>query len=280
MLWNGAILFSDILVVPDALGQAVEFHDPGGPALVPLRSESDLRRLDLAAVAERLDPVYSALRELRGRLPERTALIGFAGAPWTVATYMIEGGTSRDFTTAKAWAQSAPASFQSLIDLLIEAITQHLSAQVEAGAEVLQLFDSWAGVLSETSFDRYAIAPTQEIVRRLKAVQPEVPIIGFPRGAGVLYGKYARDSGVDAVGIDSAVPVIWAAQELQPVVAIQGNLDPTSLLTGGEAMRSEVERILVALSSGPFVFNLGHGVLPATPPEHVTELCGLVRAWR
>jgi len=277
---DAAILFSDILVVPYALGQAVAFSEGEGPVLEPIHDPGGLARLGIAQFETRLAPVYEAVAQVASMLPVGTALIGFAGAPWTVASYVVEGGTSRDFATVKTWALGRPQEFSRLVDLLVEATVEHLARQARAGAEVLQLFDSWAGVLSEAEFDRWCVEPTREIVRRLGQVCPDVPIIGFPRGAGLGYERFVERTGVQAVGLDPAVPLVWAARELQPRCALQGNLDPALLVVGGAALRRQAERILAAWGQGPFIFNLGHGVLPTTPPEHAAELVEIVRAWQ
>jgi uroporphyrinogen decarboxylase len=277
---DAAIIFSDILVIPYALGQKVTFEEGRGPVLEPIRTVADLGRLSAARMTEMLAPVEAALRRVAGALPEGAALIGFAGAPWTVASYMIEGGSSRDFAAIKRWAYGDPDSFRRLIDLLVEVTSDYLVRQVDAGAEVLQIFDSWAGVLVERGLDIWALAPTVEIVRRVKAARPGVPIIVFPRGVGTQYAAYAEGSGCDALSLDQAVPLDLARRELQPRVALQGNLDPMLLVAGGAAMRDEAARILETLASGPFVFNLGHGIVPQTPVEHVAELCELVHGWR
>jgi uroporphyrinogen decarboxylase len=216
------------------------------------------------------------VRRVRASLPERTALIGFAGAPWTVATYMIEGGASRDFRLTRSWAYRDPVRFAVLIDLLAEGTIAYLSEQIRAGAEAVQLFDSWAGILPEREFTAWVIAPTRQIVAALKERFPSVPVIGFPRGAGLLYERYAATSGVDAVALDTVVPVGFARDRLQSRLAVQGNLDPIALLVGGAAMERAVAEIRAALADGPFVFNLGHGILPQTPPEHVALLAGLL----
>ncbi len=273
---DAAILFSDILVVPDALGQNVAFREGEGPVLDPLRGVADVDKLDGRRVSEHLAPVFETIRRVRAGLPETTALIGFAGAPWTVATYMVEGGSSRDFATVKAMAYGEPALFDRLIDLLVEATAEYLIAQVDAGAEALQLFDSWAGVLPDYAFLRWVLKPTQEIVARIREKHPDIPIIGFPRGAGIMYLAYAADSGVDAVSLDTSVPVDWAAHELQTMAAVQGNLDPIVLRTGGKALEDGVRAIRRGFSGGPFVFNLGHGIVPDTPPEHVAELVAIL----
>ena len=277
--FDAAILFSDILVVPHALGQSLEYREGEGPVLDPLRDIEAVRRLRLGGLTERLAPVYQAVAELTAALPGETALIGFAGAPWTVATYMVQGrGGSHD--AVKRWAFARPEQFQILIDLLVEATVEHLSAQLRAGAEAVQLFDTWAGVLPEPAFRRWCLAPAQAIAARLAAEFPAAPTIGFPRGAGALLADFAKEAGVAAVGLDSAVPVAWAARQVQSSRPVQGNLDPLMLVAGGDAMAAEAQRILAALGRGPLVFNLGHGVVPQTPPEHVAALVQIVRSWR
>jgi len=274
---DAAIVFSDILLVPRALGQDVAFDDGKGPLLAPLGGPAGAALLRMELVDEALQPVYATLRMLRRELPPGVALIGFAGAPWTLASYMVEGGASKDFATVKAWAYGDPASFERLIDLLTAAVARHLIAQIEAGAEVVQIFDSWAGVLAEPELRRWSVAPVAEIARRVKAAHADVPILAFPRGAGAMYAEYR---GMDGLSLDHTVPLGWAAQALEPNTALQGNLDPAALLVGGGPMRREAERILGALADRRFVFNLGHGVLPNTPPEHVAQLVETVRGWR
>lgn len=277
---DAAILFSDILVIPDAMGQTVEFREGEGPKLAPLRSIDDVARLDMWGTRAKLHPVYDAIEQVKKALPERTALIGFAGAPWTLAAYMIEGGASRDFRHAKGWALRAPDEFDRLLAMLESAVTQHLLTQIESGVEAVQIFDSWAGVVPEGLFDRLCVAPLNRIAARLKAERPDVPIIAFPRGAGMNYRRVAGVPAVDAVSIDYTVPCDWARDTLQPLVTLQGNLDPIALVEGGDALERETTRILGALGSGPFVFNLGHGVIPETPPENVARLVEIVRAWK
>ena len=267
---DAAIVFADILLVPRVLGQRVGFGDDG-PVLEPIAEGAGITGLHRGKVSG-LEPVYETVRRSRAGLPPEVAVIGFAGSPWTVATYMVEGGASRDFRQVKAWAYRDPVGFSELIELITDATVAYLSGQIAAGADVVQLFDSWAGVLSEAGFERWVIAPTREITARLKHSFPTVPVIGFPRGAGLLYERYATESGVAAVGFDSAVPTGFAAERLQNRVTVQGNLDPIALLVGGSAMRQEVRRIREALAGGPFIFNLGHGVMPQTPPENVAEL--------
>ncbi|WP_235830157.1 uroporphyrinogen decarboxylase [Algihabitans albus] len=276
--FDAAILFSDILVVPHALGQKVWFQEGEGPKLEALADSRDLTRLSPTALHDKLEPVYETVDRLSSALPDETTLIGFAGAPWTVASYMIEGGSSKDFQKAKTWAYGDPEGFQTLIDLLVDATSRYLIRQVQAGAEVLQIFDSWSGVWPEPQFRRWCLAPMAEIVRRVKSEHPKVPVILFPRGAGLLYADVAAEAGADAVSLDTTVPLAWAADHLQSQVTLQGNLDPILLVAGGETFESSVESILDRLSGGPFVFNLGHGIVPQTPPEHVAKLLDIVRS--
>jgi uroporphyrinogen decarboxylase len=274
---DAAILFSDILVVPFALGQEVSFVEGEGPVLEPIRSATALRRLSMDDFAERVAPVHETVARVAALLPEKTVLIGFAGAPWTVASYMVEGGTSRDFNAVKAFAFADPDGFAALMDRLVDATIAYLVGQVAAGAEVVQLFDSWAGILPEPAFRRWVIEPTRRIVAALRAQHPQLPVIGFPRGAGLMYRAYFRETGVSALGLDSTVPVTIVRKTLQSVGPVQGNLDPVQLVVGGAAMGDAVTAIRGSLGQGPFIFNLGHGVLPETPVEHVAELVALVR---
>ena len=276
---DAAIIFSDILVIPYALGQGVRFEEGEGPVLDAIRTTEQLGSLDNTRLHEHLSPAYVALERVSSALPNQVSLIGFAGAPWTVATYMVEGGSSRDFSAVKGWAFSDETRFQELVNILVDATSEHLIAQVDAGADVLQIFDTWAGVLPEAQFIRWCVEPVKEIVSRVRRRHPKTPIIGFPRGAGVGYGTYAKATGVDAVSIDSSVPLLWAASDLQSICAVQGNLDPVSLLVGGDAMVSASREIVSVLGKGPFVFNLGHGILRTTPPENVSALVAAVRSF-
>lgn len=278
--FDASILFSDILVVPDGLGQKVAFKEGEGPVLEPITSLEGLAPLDLARVVPHLAPVYEAVRRLTKSLPAETTLIGFAGAPWTVATYMVGGRTSSDQGAAKAWAYRAPGEFQKLIDLLVEATIQHLSAQVEAGVEVLQIFDTWAGSLPEPYFRRFALEPVKQIVAALRDKYPHVPIIAFPRGVGPLIVDYVRETGIQAVSLDTGLSTSWARDVVQPLTCVQGNLDPLLLVAGGDEMRAGVAHIMETLGNKPFIFNLGHGIVPQTPPEHVAELVEMVRGYR
>ncbi len=275
---DAAILFSDILVVPHALGQALDYVEGEGPKLEPVTDAAGIARLSAGRLHEVLGPVYETVGRVAAALPPETALIGFAGAPWTVATYMVEGGGSKEYAAVKRLAYGKPETFARLVDLLVEATAAYLLRQIQAGADAVQLFDSWAGVLPEAEFERWVIAPTKRIIEAARSGAPGVPVIGFPRGAGLLYERYLAGTGVDAVGLDTTVPPGWAARALQPKAAVQGNLDPVLLLTGGEAMIRAADAIVAALGRGPFVFNLGHGVLQKTPPEHVAALVRHLRA--
>jgi uroporphyrinogen decarboxylase len=277
--FDAAILFSDILVVPHGLGQPVAFREGEGPVLERLASSADLGRLKAAGLRDRIQPVAETVRLVRAALSDTaTTLLGFAGSPWTVATYMVEGGSSRDFGRAKDWLYRDPNGFAALIDLLVEATVTYLGWQIEAGAEAIQLFESWAGVLASPAFERWVVAPNAAIVERLKRQYPTVPVIVFPRGAGANYLAVSQRMPGVAFGLDTTVPLDWASQTLQPRHVLQGNLDPHVLLAGGAALATEVLRIRAALGGGAFIFNLGHGVLPETPPDHVAELVRLVRA--
>jgi uroporphyrinogen decarboxylase len=274
---DAAIVFSDILLVPHALGQKLEFREGEGPLLEAIEEGADIDRLTQHGALARLDPVFETVRRLAAALAPEVALIGFAGAPWTVAAYMIEGRGSRDFFRAKAFAYRDPVAFAALIDMLVAATIDFLAAQVEAGAEVVQLFDSWAGVLSEECFERWVIAPTQRIVASLSRRCPGVPVIGFPRGAGAHYERYVTATRVTAIGLDTTVSVGYARNRLQPLATVQGNLDPALLLVGGDVLARAVGGLRRALGGGRYIFNLGHGVLLDTPPENVALLARLLR---
>lgn len=278
--FDAAILFSDILVIPDGLGQQVAFKEGEGPVLTPICSARDLDGLDLSGLHQRLDPVYRTVHGLAAAIPRTTALIGFAGAPWTVATYMIEGRGSKDFARAKSMMWSEAALFDRLMGLLTEATGQYLIHQIDAGAEVIQLFDTWAGALPETEFRRWVIGPTAALVDRIHRERPGVKVIGFPKGAGLLAKDYVIETKVDGIGLDAAMPLDWAARELQPLCTVQGNLDPILLVAGGEAMDRAIDHVLDTLGHGPFIFNLGHGIVPQTSPDHVARLVDRVRRTR
>lgn len=274
--FDAAILFSDILMVPYGLGQDLRFEEGRGPILKPVETAEDIPKFDADGFRARVEPIYETVERVRDALDPSVALIGFAGSPWTVASYMVEGGTSRDFARLKTWAFADPRGFDRLIARIVEATIAYLDGQIRAGAQIIKLFDSWAGAAPETVFERAVIEPTQAIVEALKKDHPSVPIIGFARGAGAMTRRYAETTGIDAVALDSATPLAMACA-LQADRPVQGNLDPMALVAGGDALRREADRILDALSSGPFIFNLGHGIVPQTPPEHVAELVARVR---
>ena len=278
---DAAILFADILLIPHALGQGLEYREGEGPVLEPVRSPDDLARLDRRRLHEVLAPVYETVSKVSAALDSgKTALIGFAGAPWTVATYMVEGRGSKDYYNTKLWAFGDEAGFGALIALLEEVTVDYLCRQIEAGAQVVQIFDSWAGVLPQDAFERWCIAPVARMVAALKARHPQVPIIGFPRGAGALYAPFTAQTGVDAASLDTTVPWDWARENIQSQCAVQGNLDPLLVVVGGKAMRAAARRIIKTFAGRPFVFNLGHGLMPQTPPKHVAELAALIRGER
>jgi uroporphyrinogen decarboxylase len=278
--FDAAILFSDILVVPDGLGQGVAFKEGEGPVLTPIRSARDLDGLDISGLHDRMAPVYATIAGLSKAIPATTALIGFSGAPWTVATYMIEGGGSKDFSQAKKLMWAEPETFARLMELLIEATGQYLIRQIDAGAEAIQIFDTWAGALPETEFRKWVIEPARRLVERIHSERPGIPVIGFPRGAGILYEAYVTETKVDGVSLDSSVPLDWAARVLQPKCTVQGNLDPILLVAGGDALDAGIDRVLNTLGKGPFIFNLGHGIIPPTPPENVARLAERVKAFK
>lgn len=276
--FDAAIMFSDILVIPDALGQDVSFKEGVGPVLDPIKDISDVDRMDPERVLEHLSPVFEILSRLRREIPATTSLIGFAGAPWTIAYYMIEGGSGKDGSQLRRFAHAEPVAFDRLMTKIVDATVAYLCKQVDAGAEALQLFDSWSGIAGETLFRRWIIEPTTDIVDRVKARHPGIPIIGFPRNAGVLYADYVTETGVDGVSLDTQVPLDWAVKTLRPHAVLQGNLDNQVLVAGGDAMDGEVRRILDKFSGGPFIFNLGHGIVPNTPPENVARVIDLIRS--
>jgi uroporphyrinogen decarboxylase len=273
--FDGAILFSDILIVPHALGQDLRFEAGDGPRLSPPLVDAALAAL--TAMPARLEPVYRTVEKVASLLPAETTFLGFAGSPWTVATYMVAGQGSRDQAEARLKAYADPQGFAAIISA-IEAMTiDYLSGQIAAGVEAVQLFDSWAGSLSPAQFEAWVIAPTARIVAGLKARHPQVPVIGFPKGAGARLDAYARETGVDALGLDETIDPEWATRTLPENLPLQGNLDPLALLAGGAALESAVGRILSSLSGRPHIFNLGHGIVKETPIAHVEQLLGLVR---
>jgi len=277
---DAAILFCDILVVPDALGCDVRFVEGQGPVVKPVNSLHDIQALTLDHLDEHLSPVYQTVRQVRQALRPETTLIGFAGSPWTLAVYLLDGRGDSGCERTRAFAYEDINAFSALIDILCQAIVRHLLNQIRAGADVVQLFDSWAVWPAESQFRRWIIEPTTYIVAGIREHYPHIPIIGFPRGAGVLYHAYSIETGVNAVSLDASVPLDWAKQILQAHCVIQGNLDNILLMKGGEALETETVRILTSLSDGGFVFNLGHGILPATPPDHLARTVERVRAWQ
>ena len=274
---DAAILFSDILMLPHALGHGLGFAEGEGPVLPKLRDAAALAALDPARLPEAIAPILETVRHVRTALPAERALIGFAGGPFTVACYMIEGGGSKEFAATRQMAWENPALFGALIDLLTESTLTYLAAQAAAGADVVMLFDSWAGVLPPSAFARYVVAPARRIVDGLRAARPGLPVIGFPRLAGTMLGSYAA-SGVGAIGIDTAADPAVAARLLPAGLPIQGNLDPFALVAGGTVLEAETKRILAALRGRPHIFNLGHGIVPQTPPAHVAALLETVRS--
>ncbi len=276
--FDGAILFSDILIVPYAMGQDLQFLVGEGPHLSPRLLDASLD--SLSAVPERLSPIYETVRQVKAALPADKTLLGFAGSPWTVATYMVAGEGSRDQHDTRALAYRDRVGFQAIIDAIVAVTVEYLIGQIQAGAEAVQLFDSWSGSLAPSEFERWVIAPNAAIVRQLKARFPDVPVIGFPKGAGEKLAAYARETGVDAIGIDETIDPFWAARELPTGMPVQGNLDPLLLLAGGEELERQALRILDAFADRPHVFNLGHGIGQTTPVEHVGQLLALVRGWK
>ncbi len=275
--FDAAILFSDILVVPDAMGQGVRFAEGEGPVLDPIRDVAGLKRLDLSKAAGKFALVWETVARLRQDLPTETALIGFCGAPWTVATYAVEGHGSTDQGEARRWAYRDPAGFQRLIDVLCEASIAYLDGQVTAGADVLQIFDSWAGNLADDQFDTWVVKPTARIVSGIKSRYPSVPIIGFPRGSSVLLADYVARTGVDGVSCDTSCPLPMMKRTAETGCVVQGNLDPLLLVAGGDALDARIDDIRTAMSGERFIFNLGHGIVPETPPAHVARLVERVR---
>ena len=275
---DAAILFSDILIVPFAIGQHLSFIAGEGPRLTPPLMTAGLD--DLTPFLTRLEPIYETVAKVRASLDGDKTLIGFAGSPWTVATYMVAGQGSRDQSEARRLAYGDEARFGEIIARIEQVTIEYLSRQIDAGAEAVQLFDSWAGSLSPAQFQQWVIGPTARIVAAARERHPGVPVIGFPKGAGGKLASYARETGVDAVGLDETVDPEWAAKELPRDLPLQGNLDPLALLAGGEALGSAVRRVLDAFGDRPHIFNLGHGILQDTPVDHVGELIALVKGGR
>lgn len=277
--FDAAILFADILLVPQALGADLWFVTGEGPRLSPVTNAAEVAALKpVEAIHDTLNPIYETVRLLRSSLPAETTLIGFAGAPWTVATYMIGGRGGEDQLPARKMMYHNPAAFDALMDRLTDATTEYLSRQIDAGAEVVKLFDSWSGALPAPLFERYAIAPAKRIVTALAQRHPGVPVIGFPRQAGEKAVDYVRQTGVQGCAIDTTTDARWAARELQPLTCVQGNLDPLLLVLGGEALDNGVRAVVEALSGGPHIFNLGHGITPDANPANVDRMLKALRS--
>jgi uroporphyrinogen decarboxylase len=276
--FDGAILFSDILIVPYGMGQDLEFLVGEGPRLSPRLVDAALTSLQ--EVPERLTPIYETVARVKAGLGGGRTLLGFAGSPWTVSTYMVAGEGSRDQYETRAMAYRDPSAFQAIIDAITQVTIEYLLGQIQAGAEAVQLFDSWAGSLAPAEFERWVIAPNAVIVKALHARAPHVPVIGFPKGAGEKLAAYVSGTGVDAVGLDETIDPVWAAQALPANLPVQGNLDPLLLLAGGSELERQARHILDCFADRPHVFNLGHGIGQTTPVEHVEQLLGIVRGWR
>ena len=277
---DAAIIFSDILVIPHALGMDVRFEQGHGPAMTPLAGMQGLKALSDAKLEAFLAPVYAALRQTRQKLAPEKALIGFCGSPWTLACYMLQGRSSENFALASGKAKNDPEFFAALLELLERAVARHACAQIEAGADVIQLFDSWAGLLSEQEFFAWVIAPNQRIVQAIRSKHPHVPIIGFPRQAAEKALPFVQKTGVDAIGMDESTSLEWTAQTLQPHVCVQGVLSNVVLAGDQESLLSNAKKIISVLSQKAFVFNLAHGVLPHTPPDNVQALSELIKKTR
>ena len=274
--FDASILFSDILVVPHALGRDLRFEEGRGPLMTPIQRE-EIAELDRRRFHAVLEPVYETVRRLRRELPQQTTLLGFCGAPWTIATYVIAGHGTPDQAPARLFAYRYPQEFAALLDTIAEVSAEYLIRQLEAGADAVQIFDSWSGVLDEPSFAAFCVEPVAKIVRLVRAARPDALIIGFPKGAGSLYDGYRQATGVTALGLDWSVP-LSQAKRLQDVGAVQGNLDPMRLVAGGKALEQGVANILEGLGSGPLVFNLGHGITPEAPLSHVEAMLKQIRA--
>lgn len=273
--FDASILFSDILVVPHALGRDLRFEEGVGPRMTPITA-SEIAGLNGDGFHVNLSPVYEAVKKIRAELPEETTLLGFCGAPWTVATYMIAGRGTPDQAPTRLFGYRNPEALDELLDMLADLSGDYLARQVDAGADAVQIFDSWSGVLDEAAFQRWCVKPVARLVRRFREHHSDVPVIGFPRGAGLGYDTYRQLTGVTALGLDWTVP-FEQAKRLQASGAVQGNLDPLRLVAGGEALEEGVRAVLDALGDGPLVFNLGHGITPDAPLEHVDRMIGLVR---
>jgi uroporphyrinogen decarboxylase len=275
--FDAAILFSDILVIPHALGQPVRFTAGEGPQLDPIVDRGGLARLATELDQDIVAPVYETVRQVKAQLPENVALLGFCGAPWTVASYMIAGHGTPDQAPARLFAYADPEGFAALMNKLVEASASYLIQQLQAGADAVQIFDTWAGVLPPQEFHRWCIEPTQRIIAKVRSVTPGAKVIGFPRGVGTGLLRYVEDVAVDAVGLDWMVDPIFAREQIQQRVPVQGNLDPLALVAGGAALDRAVDNIIEVFSERPFIFNLGHGIVPQTPIAHVERMLARIR---
>ena len=276
--FDAAILFSDILVIPDALGRNVRFVEGEGPQLDPI-DEDGIRALHMPDIRKSLAPVMTTVERLRRELPEATTLLGFCGAPWTIATYMIAGHGTPDQGPARLFAYRNPQAFERLLSISAEASAEYLIAQIDAGADAVQIFDSWAGVLGDEDFERFAVKPVQRIIDQLRAARPHARVIAFAKGAGYNLRTYRQGTGADAIGLDWTVPLAFA-RELQKDGPVQGNLDPLKVVSGGRSLDEGVDRILEHLGNGPLIFNLGHGITPEADPDNVRRLVSRLRAFQ
>lgn len=277
---DAAILFSDILVIPHALGQDLAFKTGEGPVLTPVDNLEKFKKLSMEKLHDHLNPVYQTIDKLSHKLPGHVALIGFAGAPWTVATYMVNGKGSKDQAETRLMAYQDRETFQKLIDLLVKSTSEYLIKQVDHGAEALQIFDSWSGTLPADEFIQWCVKPVQQIIENIRRRHPDVPIIGFPKGAGAKMKNYIKKTGVDAISIDTSTSTSWVRDVVQPLCCVQGNLDPLLLVRGGAPLEKAVYHILDHLKDGAHVFNLGHGIIPQTPPENVKILSDILLNYR
>ncbi|RCL01614.1 MAG: uroporphyrinogen decarboxylase [Candidatus Tokpelaia sp. JSC085] len=273
--FDAAILFSDILIIPYALGRNLHFEKNRGPIMTPI-TEREIAKLDTKYVVERLSCSFETIEKVRTVLNDTIAIIGFCGAPWTVATYMIAGQNTLDQLPARLFSYLYPRAMQTLLNYLADISADYLIQQIKSGADVIQIFDTWAGVLDQISFEIMCVAPVRRMVQRIKQIYPAVPIIGFPRGVGQRYADYVRKTGVTALGFDWSVPLSFIAK-LQKEIAVQGNLDPLRLVAGGRSLEEGVDTILTELGRGPFIFNLGHGIMPDTPIRHVEQMIQRIR---
>ncbi|MBT6330873.1 MAG: uroporphyrinogen decarboxylase [Kordiimonadaceae bacterium] len=277
---DAAILFSDILVIPHALGQDLAFQVGEGPVLTPVNNIEKLEALSKDNFHDHLNPVYQTVSNLSKKLPDHVALIGFAGAPWTVATYMVGGRGSKDQAETRIMAYQDRETFEQLINLLVDVTSEYLIRQVDHGAEVLQIFDSWSGSLPADEFIKWCVEPMVKIVQNIRAVHPDVPIIGFPKGAGAKIKNYIKKTRVNAVSIDTSTSTSWVRDAVQPLCTVQGNLDPIMLVRGGAPLERAVHHILDHLKDGSHIFNLGHGIIPQTPPENVKMVSDILLSYR